>query len=153
MKELIAKLLQRPAIAADQSSTASVGERLSEGYGQPKVEPGSTLDTMASLGANGAVEYAGAVVAEIDQIVSACTLANAATPVESVLEQIHGLKNALAPIGSAELLAACEQLRRDASRADRISLELRFKALAKAAAILVKDFQSNVQTHNQGNHG
>lgn len=109
----------------------------------PRVEPGSALDTIADLNPSTALTYADIVVGEIKQAISACTISDSTTTTLQVLEQIHGLKNAIAPTGSQVLLKRCEQLRLDASHSvHRASLVQDFQSVASAATLLVRNFRS-----------
>lgn len=120
---------------------------------QPKIETGSTLDTMAALNPETAAAYADAVATEIELAIAACAIGDAGTTTVMALEQIHGLKNAIAQTGSAELLKACEQLRRDASHSEQLAtLAPRFIAVANAAMLLVKNYRRTLPTNDAGTH-
>lgn len=154
MRALLANLLQRLGLARPAAAPDDAGEQPAEAHAQPRIEPGSTLDTMAALNPATAATYADAVAGEIEQAIAACTLGEPATTTAQALEQIHGLKNAIAPTGSPELLKACEQLRRDASHGEqRAALAQRFKAVANAAALLVKNYRRSLPTNDAGTHG
>lgn len=153
MSGLFGKLLQRlgPAKSPDDAPTA--GEPRIEGHGQPKIEAGSTLDTMAALNPVTAAAYADAVTGEIERAIAACTIGNPGTTTAQTLEQIHGLKNAIAQTGSPELLKACEQLQRDASHSEQpAALVPRFIAVANAAMLLVMNYRRTLPTNDAGTH-
>lgn len=140
MRSFFASLLKKLGLAplavpgsADQEGRAS--------HAQPQVEPGSTLDAMATLNPSSFANYTAAVLGEIRRCIDQCSIAAPGTSEQDMLEQIHALKNALATTGSGELLQACEQLRADTCLGvDRIIIDRRYRAVANAAAKLVKNF-------------
>lgn len=137
----LAQLLQGLGLTAPPGPPLADGEHVADAN-QPRVEAGSTLDTIAALNPSSAALYADAVARDLKQAIAACTIGDQATTTEQVLEQIHGLKNAIAPTGSSELLKACEQLRFDASHSkERAALAQRFKGVASAAVLLVKNYR------------
>ncbi|MXV34044.1 hypothetical protein DYQ91_14300 [Xanthomonas sp. LMG 8989] len=113
-------------------------------YEQPQVEAGSTLDFMLStLSREAAAAYVHAVVSDIEACVAESRATAQDVGPENLLERIHALKNAIAPIGSQQLRMACEQLRLDACHgADRAPLERRFEAVARAAVKLILSFRA-----------
>ena len=144
MASIFTKILG--TIRTSRGNTPSVGVGVTSpvgaSYGQPQVEPGSTLDTIAALNPSTALAYADAVACEIKQAIAACTIIDPATTTVQILEQIHSLKNAIVPTGSGKLLKDCEQLRIDASRnAPRSALTQGFKAVASAATLLVRSYR------------
>lgn len=153
MPGVLGKLLHRLGLARQPGGTPDAGEPRIEDHAQPRIETGSTLDTMAALNPETAATYADAVTAEIERAIAACTIGDPGTTSAQALEQIHGLKNAVAQTGSPELLKACEQLRRDASHYEQpAALALRFVAVANAAVLLVKNYRRNLPTNDAGTH-
>lgn len=117
----------------------------------PRVEPGSALDTIADLNPSTALTYADVVAGEIKQAISDCTISDSATTTLQVLEQIHGLKNAIAPTGSQVLLKRCEQLRLDASHSvSRALLVQDFQSVASAATLLLRNFRRSLSKEVAG---
>jgi hypothetical protein len=154
MRALLAQLLQRLGFAEHTDTPPTSGEQPAEANAQPRIEPGSTLDTMASLNPVSAAIYADTVAGEIRQAITACTIGNPATTTAQVLEQIHGLKNAIAPTGSTVLLKACEQLRIEASRNQhRAAVAQRYKAVASATALLLRNYRRTLSNSGIGAHG
>ncbi|MCC4589636.1 hypothetical protein LL974_00655 [Xanthomonas campestris pv. cannae] len=111
---------------------------------QPQVESGSTLDFMLStLSGEAAAAYVHAVISDIEACTEEGRVSAQGAGKEDLLERVHALKNAIAPIGSRQLLAACEQLRLDACHGtDRALLERRFQAVARAAVQLIVSFRA-----------
>lgn len=111
-------------------------------HGQPQIEPGSTLDTMVALNASAALTYLDVVANEIKQAIGANKIVDPETTTTQVLEQIHSLKNAIAPTGSRKLLKDCEQLRLDAIRCiPRAELAQGYKAVGSAAILLLRNYR------------
>jgi hypothetical protein len=111
---------------------------------QPKVEPGSMLTTMVALGPAKASAYLNALVEEVQDCMDGCEFSRPTSRMSEVREHIHALKNVLAPIGSRELLGACDQLGRDAyAGTDLVTLERRYKAIAKVGMKLIKQFKGS----------
>jgi len=149
MTSVVNKLLQKielpsqpqagpaaPALAARNDDTS---------HAQPRVQPGSMLDLMLSLNSDRVPEYVAAVLGEIERCIGTCTIQVPDTSEESILDQIHALKNALAPSGAAQLLQACEQLRSDVCHGvDRIVVARRYQAVANAAFKLVTGFRETL---------
>ena len=139
MASVFTKFLEKIGASRD---TLSDGRRMGAPSGQPRVEPGSTLDTIAALNPATALAYAETVACEIKQAIATCTISDPETTTLQILEQIHSLKNAIAPTGSRELLKDCEQLRLDSSRCiPRPALAQGFKAVASAATLLVRNYR------------
>lgn len=110
----------------------------------PQVDPDSALALMISMSSDDAANYIAAVKAEIRECIEDCRLGDPALPLAHIHEQMHRLKNAIAPLGSQELLHACEQLRLDAIGAiGRPNLAARYKAIALAALHAVRRFASS----------
>lgn len=151
MGGVVSKLLQKLGLAPSPQTAEPVDLEGRASHAQPQVEPGSTLDAMATLNPGSIAGYAQAVLEEIERCVGACTIAAPGVNEPEIFEQIHALKNALASTGSAQLLEACEQLRSDTCNGvDRVMIERRFKAVANAAAKLVRNFgETNAKA--QGN--
>jgi hypothetical protein len=142
LRARFAQLLHGLGFAKPPDAARGLGEHIGESQSQPRVEAGSTLDTIAALNPANAALYADAVERDIKQAIAACSIGDSATTTIQALEQIHGLKNAIAPTGAAELLKACEQLRLDASHSkQRAALAQRFKEVASAAVLLVKNYR------------
>jgi hypothetical protein len=111
-------------------------------YESPRIEPGSALDTIATLNPSTAITYADTIAGEIKQAINACTISDPATTALQRLEQIHSLKNAIAPTLSRLLLKRCERLRLDASHSvSRSVLAQDFKSVASAAMLLVRNYR------------
>jgi hypothetical protein len=122
-----------------------VNDKVSISCAQPKIEPGSVLDTMVALGIANASVYLSAVVEEVKNCLDTCDFTTQASDIFQVREQIHALKNVLALTGSSELLGACDQLGRDVySGADYFTLERRYKAIAKVGMKLIKQFEGGL---------
>lgn len=114
-------------------------------HAQPRVQPGSMLDLMLSLNSDSVPDYVAAVLGEIERCIGTCTIQVPDTSEESILDQIHALKNALAPSGAAQLLQACERLRSDVCHGvDRIVVARRYQAVANAALKLVTGFRETL---------
>jgi|GEM_PF-5257855 len=112
---------------------------------QPKIEPGSVLDAMVALGPVKASVYLSALVEEVQNCLDRCDFTTHTSDILRVREQIHALKNVLAPTGSSELLGACDQLGRDVyAGTDPVTLERRYKAIAKAGMKLIKQFKGSL---------
>ena len=139
MASIIAKLLETIGASRGIPEAERPSGKL---FGSPRIEPGSALETIAALNPSTAITYADAVANEIKQAIAACTIEDPATTTLQLLEQIHSLKNAIAPTGSRELLKGCEQLRLDASHSvPRSVLAQDFIAVASAATLLVRNFR------------
>ncbi|WP_237654009.1 hypothetical protein [Xanthomonas graminis] len=67
---------------------------------------------MLSLNSDSVPDYVAAVLREIEPCIGTCTIQVPETSEESILDQIHALKNALAPSGtmppSSDPGATCE---------------------------------------------
>ncbi|CTP93093.1 hypothetical protein [Xanthomonas graminis] len=125
-----------PALAALNDETS---------HAQPRVQPGSMLDLMLSINSDSVPNYVAAVLGEIERCIGTCTIQVPDTSEENILDQIHALKNALAPSGAAQLLQACERLRSEVCHgADRIVVARRYQAVANAALKLVKGFRETL---------
>lgn len=149
MRAVVAKLLQKLGLA-QPAVARPAGQEGRAPHTQPQVEPGSTLDAMAALNPASVASYTDAVLGEIGRCIERCSIAAPGADESEILEQIHALKNALAPTGSPELLKACEQLRKDTCHGvDRVMIERRYKAVANAAAKLVRNF-GETTTKGQG---
>lgn len=110
----------------------------------PKVEYDSILAVMVSVNSDNAANYIAAVETELRICIDDCRLGEAALPLTMVHEQMHRLKNSIAPMGSPELFHACELLRLEAIGASgRSNLEARYKAIALAALHAVRKYKSS----------
>lgn len=111
----------------------------------PRVEQGSTLAVVVKLSPDDAAMYVASVEAEIRGCIDQCVLGDSSVPSAVIHEQVHRLKNALAPTGSPELLSACERLRIDAAfDAERSHLAQSYIAVANAALKAVTHFKTSV---------
>ncbi|WAT14856.1 hypothetical protein [Xanthomonas fragariae] len=109
------------------------------------------LDVMATLNPIRMTDYVKAVLGDIDRCAAGCTIAAPGTDQAEILDQIHTLKNALVPLGSQELLKACERLRSDTCHGvDRVLIERRYQAVAHAAARLVRKFGETIPKTQRG---
>lgn len=154
MPSLLGRWLHRLDLAQRPDVAVHPGEQCRESPAQPQIGMGSTLDTMAMLNPEMAADYADAIAEEIERSIANCTFGDPETTTALALEQIHVLKNAIAQTGSTELLKACEQLRRDASRSEQLAaLAPRLVAVANAAMLLVKNYRRTLPTYDAGNHG
>ncbi|UYC11870.1 hypothetical protein [Xanthomonas sp. CFBP 8445] len=131
-------LMPRESVRGDETAEARA---MCE---QPQVESGSTLDFMLStLSGEAAAAYVHAVISDIEACAEEGYCSARGAGKEDLLERVHALKNAIAPIGSRQLLAACEQLRLDACHGtDRALLERRLQAVARAAVQLIAGFRA-----------
>jgi len=110
----------------------------------PKVEQGSTLAVVVKLSPDDAATYIASVEAEIRGCIDHCGLGDSSVSSAAIHEQIHRLKNALAPTGSPELLSACERLHVDAAfDAERSRLAQSYIAVANAALKAVIHFKTS----------
>jgi len=148
MLSIFAKLLKTIGTKGDQPASERRAEAANE---LPRVEPGSSLDTIAALNPSTALTYADTIAGEIKQAIDVCTIGDTATNVLQMLEQIHSLKNAIAPTGSHVLLKRCEQLRLDASHSvSRSALAQDFKSVASAATLLVRNYRRTLSRDATG---
>lgn len=114
-------------------------------YAQPRVEPGSILDTIAKLNSSKALAYIDMLLMQMQQCIDAADQLGPATAIADIHEHIHTLKNTLSSTGSAELLMACDQLGRDAHNpASMVTLQQRYSAVARAGLKLVKHFRDHL---------
>lgn len=136
MRPLFGHLLQRLGFVGRQEALIATNRV------ELRIEPGSTLDTIAALNPSKALAYADAVACDIKQAIANCTIGDEGTTNPQILEQIHNLKNAVAPTGSQDLLKCCEELRLDASRdAPRSAQAQRFMAVAGASTLLLRNYR------------
>jgi hypothetical protein len=148
MASIIAKFLE--TIGANKG-IPEVERPSGKSCGSPRIEPGSALETIAVLNPSTAITYADAVASEIKQAIATCTIEDPETTTVQLLEQIHSLKNAIAPTGSRELLKGCEQLRLDASHSvPRSVLAQDFMTVASAATLLVRNFRHALSRDAKG---
>jgi hypothetical protein len=148
MASIIAKFLETIGASRDMPEAERRSGRL---FGPPRIEPGSALETIAALNPSTAIAYADAVAGEIKKAIAACTIEDPATTTVQLLEQIHSLKNAIAPTGSRELLKGCEQLRLDASHSiPRSFLAQDFIAVASAGTLLIRNFRRTLSRDAAG---
>jgi hypothetical protein len=125
--------------------------REEDAYEMPRVEPGSALDTIAALNPSTAMTYVDTVAVEIRQVIDICTISDRETTALQMLEQIHSLKNAIAPTGSRVLLRRCEQLRLDASHSvSRSAVAQDFKSVASAATLLLRNYRRTLSRDASG---
>lgn len=114
-------------------------------YAQPRVEPGSILDTIAKLDSSKALAYVDMLLMQMQQCIDAADRLGTTTAIHDIHERIHTLKNTLSSTGSVELLKACDQLGRDAdNHASMPGLQQRYRAVAKAGLTLVKQFRDHL---------
>jgi hypothetical protein len=114
-------------------------------YAQPRVEPGSILDTIAKLDSSKALAYIDMLLMQMQQCIDAADELGPTTAIQDIHERIHALKNTLSSTGSVELLGACDQLGRDANdEAGKAELQQRYRAVAKAGLKLVKHFRDHL---------
>ncbi|CTP83212.1 hypothetical protein [Xanthomonas graminis] len=149
MTSVVNKLLQKNELPrrlqGGAAAPALVARNDDRSHAQPRVQPGSMLDLMLSLNSDRVPDYVAAVLGEIERCIGTCTIQVPDTSEESILDQIHALKNALAPSGAAQLLQACERLRSDVCHGvDRIVVARRYQAVANAALKLVKGFRETL---------
>lgn len=139
MASIFAKFLKTIGAKGNQPTPERRAEAANE---LPRVEPGSALDTISVLNPSTALTYADTIAGEIKQAIEDCTISDPATTALQILEQIHSLKNAIAPTGSRVLLKRCEQLRLDASHSVlRSILAQDFRSVASAATLLVRNYR------------
>lgn len=132
------------SLFASEKAPSTEGMPVRVSTAAPKVKPDSTLAVVVSMSSDGAVVYIAAVEKEIQACIDACRLGEATLPLALVHEQIHRLKNSIAPMGSPELLYACEQLRLEAAGATGGKvLAARYKAIAFAALHAVGQFKTS----------
>jgi hypothetical protein len=111
--------------------------------GFPEVSPGSAMALMMQMNPASVRTYADAVIGDLENCMSTFRVDGAS--VETVLECIHDLKNAIATIGSVQLIDACEAMRLDASRKmPPATLEARYRAVGNAAIHAVGSYMRKV---------
>lgn len=120
-------------------------------HAQPEVASGSMLDVMATLNPSRLADYVKAVLDDIDRCAAGCAIAGLGMDQAEMLDQIHTLKNALVPLGSQELLKACERLRSDTCRGvNHVLIERRYQAVAHAAVRLVRTLGDTIPKSTEG---
>lgn len=142
-------LSRTPDALADDSQTSSV----SDVRDLPKVAPHSTLALMVQMDPVVASTYAEAVIRDINNCISSFCVDQKKTSVETVLEQVHSLKNITAAIGSDQLISACEAMRLDVCRGTALdTIEARYRAVGTAAVQAVVGYvRLTVPTLIEGN--
>lgn len=110
-----------------------------------KIDPGSSLATLARINPAAATNYADAILQELDEIVKHCTVADPTTSAEELFAQVHALKNAVAPTGDHALIGACTGLLGPLMQGERrAEMATQFRLVAAAAAIAVADYRRDV---------
>lgn len=139
-------LIRWPRTLIDSSrKVSSRGERrVNVSSATPRVGQGSILAVVAAVSPDDAVMYIASVEAEIRDCIDNYRLSDAAVLSAFTHEQIHRLKNSIAPIGSPELLHACEQLKLDAANGTGPSrFEQSYIAVAHAALNALLRFKTS----------
>lgn len=148
LTELLAKIgVGRKRRSPEAAPGPHVADRadVPSSYAQPRVEPGSILDTIAKLDSSKALAYIDMLLMQMQQCIDAADRFRATPAIHDIHEHIHTLKNTLSSTGSVELLRACDQLGRDAdSDASMAGLQQRYSAVAKAGLKLVKQFRDHL---------
>ena len=124
---MIPQWIARRNIDPDTSGAAAVDP--------PAIAPDSMLWTMSAIDSPDARQYASIVLDDLRALAQGGLFPHADSAPH---EQIHALKNAIAPTGSRVLLAACDKLRIDMTHhIDPNTLDRRFRSIANATAVLV----------------
>lgn len=108
-------------------------------FDQPKIARGSIIHFMMDTDQPSLKNFLKIIISQISFCIDDSNFDESPA---SINEKIHELKNALVPIGSIELLEACDQLRLESTDTINIGLlEKRYKSIAEAGLKLVKKYK------------
>ncbi|MEY2152314.1 Hpt domain-containing protein [Rhodanobacter sp. 115] len=109
------------------------------------VSADSQLGTLAHLNPSACIQFANALLKDLDGALAACTLGNSATSIAARFEQIHTLKNMVISTGCKPLADACAALQSLClATGDPARARETFDAIAQAAQRLIANYRDGM---------